>query len=87
MQRWLDGYAFVDLRIGFLARDFMLLLAGRVMPLGAKNRLYSAYVRSAMLYGGKTWSLNEKGLFRIARNDARMVTWICNVRPESRTQG
>ena len=51
---------------------------------GAKDRLYSAFVRSVMLYGGDTLPVKED-VIRPERNDARMVSWIFSVRPEDST--
>ena len=73
----------VDLKIGLLARNS----AFRGLPVATKGRLYFAYVCSAMLYGGKTWSLKGKDLIKVARNDTRMVKWICNVMSEGRIPG
>ena len=63
-------------------KDLVLLLASRYLALGAKGRLYSACVRSVMLYGNVTWPVKEKDVIRLQRNDARMVRWKCSVRPE-----
>ena len=35
-----------------------------------------------MLYGGKTWPIKEVIWLEI--NNAKMVRWLCNVRPENR---
>ena len=54
----------------------MPLLARRGLPLRAKGRSYSAYVRSFVLYGIETWSVKEEDVIRLERNDARMVRWM-----------
>ena len=38
-------------------RDLVPLLASKGLPLGAKDRLYSAYVPSIMLYESETWTV------------------------------
>ena len=58
-------------------RNLVPLLANRSLPLGAKVRLYSAYVSNIMLYGSEIWSAKEEGV--IGRNDARMVIWIISL--------
>ena len=65
-------------------RDLVPLFASSGFPLGAKGRLYSARARSAMLYGSETWPVNEEDVIRLERNDATMIRWLCNVRPEDR---
>ena len=62
----------------------MPLLASRFLPLGAKSRLYFACVHRIMLYGSWTWPVNHQDVVRIEIDDARMVRWMCNVRPEVR---
>ena len=51
------------------------------MHLRVKGRLYSAYVRSIMLYGSETCLVKED-VIRLEKDDARMVRCVCNVRPE-----
>ena len=63
-------------------RDLVPLLASKSLPLGAKGRLYSAYVGSVMLYGRGTWAVRGEDVIRPERKDARMVKWITNVRSE-----
>ena len=35
-----------------------------------------------MLYGSDTWPVKKEDVIRLERNDARIVRWMCNVRPE-----
>ena len=65
----------------------MPLLASRVLPLGAKGRLYSGCVLSIMLYGSETWPIKEKDVIRLERNDTRIVRLMFNVRPEEKISG
>ena len=59
----------------------MPLLACRGLPLGTKCRFYYACVRSVMLYDSETWPVKEEDVIKLKRNDARMATWMYNVRP------
>ena len=61
-----------------------MVLASRGLPLGEKGRLYSACVRSILLYGSETRSIKEEDVIRLERNDVRMVRWTCNVKPEDK---
>ena len=60
------------------------LLASRLLPLGAKGRLFSTCVQSIMLYGNETWAVNEEELIRLERNNSRTVRWKCNIRSKDR---
>ena len=37
-----------------------------------------------MLYGSEAWSVKGKDAIRLERHDPRMVTSLCNFRPEDR---
>ena len=67
---------------GVSSRDLVPLLVGRGLPLGANGRLYSARVRSVMLYKSET--VNEEDMIILKWNNARMARWICSVRSEYR---
>ena len=58
-------------------RDFVLLLASRGLPLGAKGRLYSGCVGRVMLYGSETQPVKEEDMIKLEVNDARMFRWMC----------
>ena len=62
----------------------MPLLASRGLPLGAKDKLYSACVLSVMLYGNETWPVKEEDVNRLERNDVKMVRWMCKVMAEDK---
>ena len=64
-------------------RDLVLFFASRGLSLGAEGRLYSAY-GSVMLYESQTWLVKEENMIRPERGDARMISWMCNIRPENR---
>ena len=36
-----------------------------------------------MQYGSETWPVKKEDVSRLKRNDARMVRWTNNIRPES----
>ena len=55
--------------------DLGPFLANRDFPLGAKDILYSACVRSIMLFGSETWSVKVEVVIRLKKTDARMVRW------------
>ena len=60
-------------------RELLPLLTNRTFSHKVKGRLFSACVRSAMLYGSETWPLKQEDLSRLARTDMQMVRWMCNV--------
>ena len=60
-------------------RELLPLLTGRVFSHKTKGRLYSACVRSVMLYGSETWPLKEDDINRIARTEKSMIRWMCSV--------
>ena len=49
-----------------------------------KVRLYSTCVCSIMSYGSETSPVKEEYGIRLERDDARMVRWMCSIRPERR---
>ena len=49
-----------------------------------KVRLYSTCVCSIMSYGSETWPVKEEYEIRLERDGARMVRWMCSIRPERR---
>ena len=64
--------------------DLSPLLSSRGLTLWGKSRIYSGYVYPAVLYVGKIWPNKEVDLIRLDRSDARIVRWMCNVRPEDK---
>ena len=60
----------------------MPLLTSRGLPSGANGILY--FERCVMLIGRETWPVKVENVVRLARNGARMVRWMCKVRPEDR---
>ena len=46
------------------------------------GRVYSSYVRSAMLHASDTWPLTKPNLQCLQRNDRARIRHICNVRPQ-----
>ena len=49
-----------------------------------KGRLYFACVHSVMLNGSETRPVKEEDVIRLERNDAILVRWMCNVKPEDK---
>ena len=60
-------------------RELLPLLTSRVLSLRTKGRVFDAYVRSIVLYGGETWAVKANDLNRLERNDMMMVRWMCKV--------
>lgn len=52
------------------------------MTFGAKGRLYSTCGHSVMLYRSETWPAEEEDMIGLEGNDARMVRWVYNFRPD-----
>ena len=47
-----------------------------------RGRVYSSYVRSAMLHASETWPATKPCLQRLHRNDRAMIRQICNIKPQ-----
>ena len=43
-----------------------------------------ALFANELLYGSEAWRVKQENVIRLERNDARMVTWMCNVSPGDR---
>ena len=56
------------------------LLTSRVFSHKTKIKLFSAGVRSIMLYGSKFMPLKKSRISRIVLRDMQMVEWMCHVR-------
>lgn len=65
-------------------RNLVPLLTIRRLPLVGKSKLYSGCVCSVMLYENETWPVKKEFVIRLENNEAKMVRWICNVRPVDR---
>ena len=57
-------------------RVLLPLLASLVIPLETKGRLYAACVKYGMVYGRKTWPLEEEDITRISKANKM---WMYNV--------
>ena len=55
-------------------RDLVPLLASEGLPLVAK--VYFASVHGVMLYGSEVWTVKEKYMIRLERDNAKMLKWI-----------
>ena len=60
-------------------RELLPILTGRGRSLKAKGILYTACVRSVMMYGSETWALKEEDIRRTSSTDMQMVRWMCQV--------
>ena len=63
-------------------KDLLPVLSSRHLSFKTRGRVYSPYVRSAMLHASETWPLTKPNLQRLQRNDRAMIRQICNVRPQ-----
>ena len=61
-------------------RQLLSLLTNRHIPLVVRGYVYSACVRSVMLYGSETWATTADTMFRLRRNDRAIPRWMCNVK-------
>ena len=61
-------------------RQLLSLLTNRHIPLVVRGYVYSASVRSVMLYGAETWATTADTMSRLRRNDRAMLRWMCNVK-------
>ncbi|XP_055997894.1 uncharacterized protein LOC130047284 [Ostrea edulis] len=63
-------------------KELLLVLTSRQLSYKTRGRVYSTYVRSAMLHANKTWALTKPNLHRLQRHDKTMIRQICNIKPE-----
>ena len=59
--------------------ELLHLLTSRVFSHKMKRKLYTARIRSDMLYGSKVWPLKESDISSISQTDMQMVRWMCKV--------
>ena len=64
----------------FKFHQLLPLLANRHLSLLTRGRVYSTYVRSAMLHAAETWPVTVSTLNRLRRNDLAMIRWMCNIK-------
>ena len=60
-------------------REFCPILTVRGASLRMKGRLYSACVRSTMVYGGETWSMKVEDKQKLERAENTIVRWMRGV--------
>ena len=63
-------------------KELLPVLSSRHLSFKTCGRVYSSYVRSAMLHASETWPLTKPNLQLLQRNDRAMIRQICNVRPQ-----
>ena len=56
------------------------ILFGKRFSLWMKGKVYKSYVRSAMLYGSKTWCLRENEIANLRKAKRSMVRVMCSVK-------
>ena len=61
-------------------RECGKILFRKRFSLQMKEKIYKNYVRSAMLYGGKTWCLRENKVAILRRAERSMVRVVCGVK-------
>ena len=65
-------------------RELLPLLTNRAISLQTRGRIYTACVRSVMLYASECWALRNDEHNRLIRNDRAMVRWICGIKPKDK---
>ena len=60
-------------------REISSLLTNRHVPLQSRGAIYSACIRSVLLYGSETWSVTKKIADRIQACDRRMLRYMAGV--------
>ena len=56
----------------------------RVLLVDAKGRAYTTGTCIVALCGSQTLSVEEGNVIKLEGNDAKMVRWMCKVRPQDR---
>ena len=65
-------------------RELLPILTNKALSPHTRGRIYSACVRSVMLYASECWAPRKEEETRLLRNDKAMVRWICGVKAEDR---
>ena len=63
-------------------KELKPVLSSRHLSFKTHGRVYSMYVRSAMLHASETWPVTKPCLQHLQRNDRAMIRQICNVKPQ-----
>ena len=63
-------------------KELLPVLSSCHLSCKTRGRLYSSYVRSAMLHTSDTWPLTKPNLQRLQQNDRAMIRQIYNVKPQ-----
>ena len=61
-------------------RELLPILTCRGISLVTRGHVYSACVRSVMLYASETWPVTRDDITRLERNDMMMIRWICSAK-------
>ena len=60
-------------------RELSGILTSSKVALKLKGKVYGAYVRSSMIYGSETWTVNAEQEAKLERAEMKMVRWVCGV--------
>ena len=60
-------------------RELSDILTSKKVALRLKGKVYGACVRSSMIYGNETWTVNAEQEAKLERAEMRMVRWMCGV--------
>ena len=60
-------------------RELSGILTSKKVALRLKGKVYGACVRSSMIYGSETWTVNAELEAKLERAEMRMVSWMCGV--------
>ena len=61
-------------------RELRPILTRKGLAPKIKGRVYSACVRSTMVYGSETWPMKEEQEQKLERVEMQMVRWMCGVK-------
>ena len=61
-------------------RELKSFLCAKRISLNVKGKVYIAYVRSCMIYGGETWAMSVENMRKLERTEMRMLRLLCAVR-------
>ena len=69
---------------GGKCRELRPLLTMRRRALHLKGKIYTTWVRRAMIYGSETWPVKSEDTDRMKRNAMKMVRSMCGMRLQDR---
>ena len=60
-------------------------MTSKKVALRLKGKVYGACVRSSMIYGSETWTVNAEQEAKVERAEMRMIRWMCRVSLREKT--